>query len=103
MDKMRLLAENKELKRQVSFFTTENARLQAIVAKLPITADGVPAVPGMEVWRITMVQQYSNLRPDVVESVSGELVKLLWLNRFYGHELASTLEAAEYPQEPKSE
>ena len=28
----------------------DNARLRAIVDKLPKTADGVPVVPGMEVW-----------------------------------------------------
>ena len=28
----------------------EIERLRAIVAKLPVTADGVPVVPGMSIW-----------------------------------------------------
>ena len=40
-----------ECRQALAELQEENDRLQAIVAKLPKTADGVPVVPGMEVWQ----------------------------------------------------
>ena len=44
------LVGQEELQRALSKTEAEFERLQAIVDRLPKTADGVPVVPGMEVW-----------------------------------------------------
>jgi len=36
--------------RIITALEAENARLRAVVEKLPKTADGVPLTPGMELW-----------------------------------------------------
>ena len=60
-------------------------RLQAIVDKLPKTADGVPVVPGMEVW-VTMTR----LRQSHIVKDWTEVDEQDWEKYFY-----STREAAE--------
>jgi hypothetical protein len=37
--------------RELTRLRSENARLRGIVSKLPLTADGVAVVPGMDVWK----------------------------------------------------
>ena len=62
----------------------EAKRLQAIVDKLPKTADGVPVVPGMEVWDLSKPNSF----PSKVNGVSAPGVG--WYECRY-----STREAAE--------
>jgi len=39
-----------ECEAQIAALTAANAKLQAIVDKLPKTADGVAVMPGMKIW-----------------------------------------------------
>lgn len=47
----------------------EVKRLQGIVAKLPMTADGVPVVPGTELWTMEPISE-ANLRPPYMIKVA---------------------------------
>ena len=47
----RLANELANLENRYNDAVEERDRLRAIVAALPRTADGVPVVPGMEVWK----------------------------------------------------
>ena len=64
-----------------------------IIDKLPKTADGVPVVPGMQVW---LVEHPTTLGHTV--SAIGRRGRI-WLENkgaiYYGQEIASTREAAE--------
>jgi len=46
----KLMYNNGRLQSELADAKAEIDRLRAIVAKLPTTADGVPVVPGMELW-----------------------------------------------------
>jgi hypothetical protein len=39
-----------ELKQQINYAMSELETLREIVASLPVTEDGVPVTPGMDVW-----------------------------------------------------
>jgi hypothetical protein len=39
-----------EANARIATLTVENAALRGVVAKLPVTRDGVPVLPGMKVW-----------------------------------------------------
>ena len=51
------------------------AAAEAVIARLPVTADGVPVVPGMEVWfwkidnSVAMSKRVSPPKPELIRSV----------------------------------
>ena len=47
-----VMMRNQELTMQVQSLTDQLARAEAVVEKLPVTADGVPMLPGMKIWSI---------------------------------------------------
>ena len=71
----------------------EMVRNEAIVAKLPLTADGVPVVPGMTVWHPI----HGKPRAEIVESLSIEISgPCIWVDGVADAEcLYSTRAAAE--------
>jgi hypothetical protein len=84
---------------RVSALEAENAKLRAIVAKLPKTADGVPVVPGMNLWELS-THQY----PMHTEQFIEEVVSISQPRGFGGSPNAfcrcySTREAAEAAKE----
>ena len=73
----------------------ERERLQAIVDKLPKTADGVPAVPGMRVFRHVWP---TTLGEQVLEVDGQNRVRLDGQPYMYdAGDVSSTREAAEAP------
>lgn len=71
-----IVIDARELAVALSEATAENARLAAIVAKLPKTADGVPLFPGMEVWAWGEHRPYRQLVPE-------------WFNRSWAETFSS--------------
>ena len=70
----------------------EIERLEAIIAKLPVTADGVPVVPGMRVWRI----EHQTTLGESVLDVSLRGIHLVGKSDWYeSRDVCSTREAAE--------
>ena len=70
----------------------EIERLEAIVAKLPRTADGVPVVPGMRVWRI----RHQTTLGESVLDVSPRGIHLVGKSDWYeSRDVCSTRDAAE--------
>jgi len=63
-------------------------RLQAIVAKLPKTADGVPIVPGMKVWHMNQFGEIAEAEVEI---------------RFYGDPLDIVTEQRCYSTRQKAE
>ena len=70
----------------------ELEQLRAIVDKLPKTADGVPVVPGMMVWRVLLSGSLDYR--EVVSIISSDVVSLNDIGAYFG-DLYSTREAAE--------
>lgn len=90
-------------RKEVGQLRTEIERLRAIVDKLPQTADGMPVVPGMRVWRL----EHPTTLGHVVMSVRKGSVDLNGMGTvFQASSLYSTrnaAEAARLPQNPTEE
>ena len=79
-------SDSDEVQRDLRRIAGEIERLRAIVDKLPKTADGVPLVPGMEVWDLTAPPQGPLSTPVRIVTVFS--------NEWYEHRY-STRKAAE--------
>lgn len=79
------------------------AAAEAIVARLPRTADGVPVVPGMQVWGIHCGQFYRTNVSDKCLGVALELPNPWCESEADPGALYSTRAAAEAAKEPKRE
>jgi hypothetical protein len=79
-----------ELARRLASVTAERDRLAEIVAKLPKTANGVPVVPGMDLWG--WIERYDGT-PGAVHQQNWMTAKAEEIAKCY-----STREAAEAAQ-----
>jgi len=83
------------IKESIVAFEAEIEKLQAIVARLPKTADGVPVVPGMDVWftspspHCALVYQI-RMDGEIATNFHGSLYKTVQATEVY-----STRKAAE--------
>ena len=82
-----------ELQTEAEEVLAEIERLKAIVDKLPKTADGVPVVPGMRVWR----HDWQTALGETVSEIDGtNRVRLVGIGYMYhGQDISSTHAAAE--------
>jgi len=81
-----------EYRHEIHRLEAEVEQLQAIIDKLPKTADGVPMVPGMRVWRIG----HQTALGEIVLDVSSRGVHLVGKSDLYEtRALCSTKLAAE--------
>jgi len=77
----------------------ESRELRAIVDKLPKTADGVPMVPGMEVWCIGTMRYNNGAMEELSGRTKEHVLMGLQRGKLFEGRLYSTREAAEKARE----